>query len=45
MMGGGLILVLCLFCWARYIPAVVSVILGMVVWAVLIWMSITDRPV
>jgi hypothetical protein len=29
--------------WTRYIPAIVSLILGVGVWGVTIWMSITGR--
>jgi hypothetical protein len=43
MMGGVLVLGICLFVWARYIPAIVSLILGVVVWAVIIWMLFTGR--
>jgi len=43
MMASLLVLGSCHFLWARYIPATVSVILGIAVWGVMIWMSCTDR--
>ena len=43
MMAGLLILGALLLAWSRYVPAVVSVVLGVVVWGVTIWMSVTGR--
>ena len=43
MMGGAMILLVTLFLWARYIPATVSAVLGVIVWAVVIWMSFAGK--
>jgi hypothetical protein len=43
MMGCLAVLGLCTFLWARYIPALVSVIVGIVVWGVTVWLSFTGR--
>src|SRR5947209_2612153 len=29
--------------WARYVPAIASVVLGVLVWAITFWMSFTGR--
>src|SRR5215831_1773437 len=36
---------MCFICilWGRYIPASVSLILGIVTWAIIVWMGVTDR--
>jgi hypothetical protein len=43
MMGSLLVFLLCLFIWARYIPTLVSVVVGVVVWVFMCWMSIIGR--
>jgi len=43
MMGWLLVLGVCLFVWARYIPAIISVMIGIMVWAITFWMSFTGR--
>jgi hypothetical protein len=43
MMGCALVFAALLFVWTRYIPAIVSAILGAVAWGVTIWLSITGR--
>jgi hypothetical protein len=43
LMGCLLVLGACLFLWSKYIPATVSLAIGVVVWAVTVWMSFTGR--
>ena len=42
-MGCLLILGVCHELWSSYIPVVVSVIIGVIVWLVLFWLALTDR--
>ena len=43
MMGGILVLGASLFVWSRYVPAIGSVVLGIIVWVITIWMSMSGR--
>jgi hypothetical protein len=43
MMGCLAVLGLCTFLWARFVPALVSVIVAVAVWGVMFWMSFTGR--
>jgi hypothetical protein len=43
MMGSLAGLGLCTFVWTRFVPAFVSVMVAVVVWGLLLWLSLTGR--